>query len=49
MFGYERSEYDKKVYEDELKDFLPETIVDSHTHVYTLDCKKPKKSIDLII
>ena len=43
MFGYEMSEYDKKVYEEELKDFLPETIVDSHTHVYTLDCKKPKK------
>lgn len=34
MFGYERSEYDKKVYEEELKDFLPENIVDSHTHVW---------------
>ena len=28
------SEYDKKVYEEELKDFLPENIVDSHTHVW---------------
>ena len=34
MFGYEMSEYDKKVYKDELKDFLPQNIVDSHTHVW---------------
>lgn len=34
MFGYKMSEYDKKVYEEELKDFLPENIVDSHTHVW---------------
>lgn len=41
MFGYNVSEYDKKVYEQEIKDFLPDTIVDSHTHVYRLvDCKR---------
>lgn len=34
MFGYKMSEYDKKVYEEELKDFLPENIVDSHTHIW---------------
>ena len=43
MFGYEMSAYDEKVYREELRDFLPANIVDSHTHVYTLDCKKPKK------
>ena len=37
MFGYEMTDYDKKVYEEELKDFLPKNIVDSHTHVYTKD------------
>jgi len=34
MFGYEMSDYDKKVYENELADFLPQNIVDCHTHVY---------------
>ena len=34
MFGYEKSDYDIKVYEEELRDFLPENIVDSHTHVW---------------
>ena len=43
MFGYKKSDYDVKVYEEELSDFLPANIVDSHTHVYTLDCKKPRK------
>ena len=26
MFGYEMSAYDKKVYEEQLKDFLPERL-----------------------
>lgn len=39
MFGYKRSEYDKKVYTEELSDFLPKNIVDSHTHVWQAeDC-----------
>ena len=33
MFGYKMTDYDKKVYEEELFDFLPDKIVDSHTHV----------------
>ena len=32
MFGFERTAYDKKVYEEQLKDFLPETFIDIHTH-----------------
>ncbi len=34
MFGYEATAYDKKVYQEELKDFLPEKIIDMHVHVY---------------
>ena len=33
MFGYEANEYDIKVYNEELKDFLPEKIIDTHNHV----------------
>lgn len=32
MFGYVQDDFDKKVYEEELKDFLPKTIIDAHTH-----------------
>lgn len=35
MFGYQMSDYDKKVYQEELQEFLPETIVDSHVHICT--------------
>lgn len=42
MFGFKLTDYDKKVYEEELCDFLPETIVDSHTHVYKKENKKEK-------
>ena len=38
MFGFDLTDYDKKVYNEELLEFLPKNIVDSHTHVYTLDC-----------
>ncbi|MBR3805049.1 MAG: amidohydrolase family protein [Clostridia bacterium] len=42
MFGFKLTEYDKKVYQEELNEFLPKNIVDSHTHVYTVDSKKKK-------
>ncbi|MBO7214139.1 MAG: amidohydrolase family protein [Clostridia bacterium] len=42
MFGFKLTDYDIKVYQEELNEFLPKNIVDSHTHVYTLDCKKKK-------
>ena len=37
MFGYIMSDYDKKVYSEEIAEFLPQNIVDTHTHVYIKD------------
>lgn len=37
--------YDKKIYEEELKDFLPDKILDIHTHVW-LEELNDKKPID---
>lgn len=37
MFGFQLTDYDKRVYEEELCDFLPDKIVDSHTHVSEKD------------
>ena len=34
MALFEVTDYDKKVWEEELKDFLPQKILDVHTHVY---------------
>ena len=34
MALFEVKDYDKKVYEEELKDFLPDKILDVHTHVW---------------
>lgn len=31
---FEVTDYDRKIWEEELKDFLPERILDVHTHVY---------------
>ena len=43
MFGFNLTEYDKKVYQEELNEFLPKNIVDSHVHVYRNEDKKPVK------
>ena len=43
MFGFKLTDYDKKVYQEELNEFLPKNIVDAHTHVYLKEFKKPKK------
>ena len=43
MFGFELTDYDKKVYEEEINPFLPKNIIDVHTHVYTTASKKPSK------
>ncbi|MBR5192661.1 MAG: amidohydrolase family protein [Clostridia bacterium] len=43
MFGFDLTEYDKKVYEEEIDGFLPKNFIDCHTHVYTVDSKKVKK------
>ena len=34
MALFDVTDYDKKVWEEELKDFLPDKIIDIHTHVY---------------
>ena len=39
------TEYDKKVYEEELRDFLPENILDVHTHVYLDELRDDKELI----
>lgn len=36
--------YDKKVYEEELYDFLPDKIVDSHVHIFLPEHSKLKKA-----
>lgn len=34
MYGYQMSDYDKQVYAAELQEFLPERIIDCHTHIW---------------
>ncbi len=49
MIGYIKDDYDKKIYFDELYDFLPDEIVDSHAHIWRVEddeydrSKFPKK------
>ena len=44
MFGFELTEYDKKVYEEQLRDFLPDKIIDIHTHVWKKEFKRIGRS-----
>ena len=41
MFGVQLTDYDKKVYEEKLADFLPDLMIDAHAHVW-LDGMKRK-------
>ena len=34
MFGYVMSDYDKKVYAEQLADFLPDKMIDAHAHIW---------------
>ena len=34
MFGYQMSDYDRRVYEEQLAPFLPDEMVDCHTHIW---------------
>ena len=43
MYGYKMSEYDHEVYQSKIADFVPEKIIDAHTHIFTKDCKKKVK------
>ena len=40
MFGVEVTGYDKKVYEEQLKDFLPDNIIDVHIHLWEPGTKR---------
>lgn len=44
MALFEVTDYDKKIWEEELKDFLPQKIVDAHTHVYKCEFFDPPKA-----
>ena len=50
MALFEVTEYDKKVWEEELRDFLPEKIIDIHTHGGSgADfCDKSEKSLETL-
>lgn len=49
MFGYEMSEYDLKVYNEQIKDFLPDKIIDIHAHVYKKDFEKAVPRVSGIV
>ena len=42
MALFEVTPYDRRIYEEELKDFLPQKILDVHTHVYLKEFFPPK-------
>lgn len=44
MLKFKPTEYDKHVYETELKDFLPDKIVDAHIHIWDETCVKTAPS-----
>lgn len=44
MFGIQLTDYDKKVYEEKLADFLPDRIIDAHSHVWLPGMKRVKPS-----
>ena len=54
MALFKVTDYDKKIWEEELKDFLPDKILDVHTHVYKKefitppDPSKPKRWPSLV-
>jgi predicted TIM-barrel fold metal-dependent hydrolase len=41
MFGVKLTDYDKKVYYEELKDFLPPKFIDVHVHLWEPGTKRP--------
>ena len=44
MALFEVTDYDKKVYEEQLKDFLPDKMLDIHTHVRLASNNPPPSS-----
>ena len=42
MFGINLTDYDRRVYEEELADFLPPRMIDAHVHIYRASMLKDK-------
>ena len=42
MFGIELTDYDKKIYYEEIADFIPDKIIDAHAHVWLPGMKRSK-------
>ena len=49
MFGFKATEYDKKVYEEELRDFLPDSIIDAHVHIWTPECREGYRTSEKLV
>ena len=50
MALFEVTDYDRKVWQEELKDFLPDKILDVHTHVYKKEHKEyTSKKVDGLV
>ena len=47
MFVVKITDYDKRVHEEEINEFVPKNIVDAHTHVYPLSLKSLEKVWDI--
>ena len=43
MALFEVKDIDKRIYETELRDFLPEKMIDIHTHVWLRSLRPPKE------
>ena len=42
MFGVNVTDYDRKVWEEELSDFVPEKIIDCHVHIYLKEMQRER-------
>lgn len=42
MALFEVKEYDRQIYEEELRDFLPNKMIDIHTHIWLKGLRRPK-------
>jgi len=49
MFGYLMSNYDQKIYEEELADFLPDKIIDVHNHIWKKEFTSGAKKHDGLV
>ena len=49
MFNLEINDLDKKIWEQELNDFVPEKVYDVHTHIYQWQSNLDKIKIQVLI